>query len=68
MLSSIFSSIKALAGIIQSVRAIIEFVKANKEEQWFQDSAKVFGELQKADTDDKRKQLAKDLRKLIGNM
>ena len=68
MIGQIFGALKAIKSIIEAVRGIFAFIEANKTEQWFQDSAKVFSKIQKLDNDDDRKKAAKDMRELISRM
>lgn len=68
VISAIIGGIQSLASIVQAVRDIFSFVQANKNEVWFQDSAKFFSDLRGAKTDDERKALAKRLRDIISGL
>ena len=70
ILSWLMAIPKAIAGIkdiIDSVRGIFDFIEANKNEKWFQQSAEVFATLQKAKTSEEKREAAKKIRDLLGS-
>lgn len=64
-MGQIISAISAVWEILKLARSILDFIEANKNEQWFQDSAKVFTELNKAKTPEERRNAAKNIRDLM---
>lgn len=54
--------------IIEGVKWLINFVKENKNEQWFRDSTTTFKQLQGAKTDEEKRKAVSDLAKLIGRL
>lgn len=65
-MSEIFAAIRMLYELFMGAKALMNFVEANKNEKWFQDSAVTIAKLKAAKTEDEYKQVAKDLRDLWG--
>ena len=64
-ITGFIEAVVALRDIVNTAKAIIAFIEANKEEQWFKDSAKAFRVLQEAKTPEDRRDAAKRMRDLL---
>ena len=72
MVQEILAAIKLVAAIIDGAKAIMALINANKDEKWFQESAKAFTEFRdklnnaqsKEEKDDAAKKMARDLAQL----
>jgi len=62
MISSIFAALSAIKEIISTVKAIMDFVEANRNETWWREWSQTREQLKNAKTTDERKALAKSLR------
>ena len=68
MVGGIIEVIKLINKILDNAAFIAKFVKDNKNEQWFQDSAAAFSSLRNAKTDEEKKDVAKRLRDIVSRI
>lgn len=65
-LAAIFVGIKNILDVVNNIvaasKVIANFIQDNKDQAWFQESAKVFKEIRDANTPELRKAAAKKLR------
>jgi len=64
-MSGLLAIVQLVLEIVKSAKWLAEFVKENKEEAWFQQSAQLFSDLRKATTPDEKKLAASRIRDLL---
>ena len=64
MLAEIFKSLALLKEILDIAKGFLGFIEKNKEEAWFKDCAKTFGNFQQK-TPEERAALAKSISDLL---
>ena len=71
-MADILAAIKMVAAIIDGVKALMTLINANKDEEWFQESAKIFTEfrdrLNNAQTKEDKDAAAKEMAKNLANL
>lgn len=68
MLAEILTAIRAVSEIVKMAQSIMAFIKENKDEKWFQDSAELFNKLSKPTSVEEKRDAARRLRDLIGGL
>lgn len=64
-LSALLSLLKEVVG---AVRGIMSFIESNKNETWFQDSARFYGECKNARTNEEKKAAVQNIARLLTRM
>lgn len=61
----LLAAIQLVKELVDGAKWLAGWVEANKQEAWFQESARLFSDLRKAQTPDEKKLAAERLRDLI---
>jgi hypothetical protein len=67
-LQGILAALGLVKDILDGARSLAALVKEHRNEEWFQQSAKVFGEFAAAKTEAERRRVVSDLGKLWGGV
>lgn len=67
-IKGILTAVQLLKELVDGIKSLAAYIDKAKEDKWFQESAVVFSKLREAQTEEDRKNAAKDLARLWGSV